>query len=318
MGDYSQFRLQGAPGWIAGPGGVAFHTAMGSVEDYLFSLAQQAVRARFASRSPADGLVQIGLERGMPRATQDTDGSYALRLINAWTTWQFAGTAYGVLRALYDAGYTSAVLCQYQKNYFQLDGNGNLIWGNLGGAGWREDAGSFWSRFTVILPAPLPSGWLAGGTTSVFHGGPGTGTVTVTGTPTSDIRVELLVSTAGAAGGGTAKFKYSLDGGATFSAATTLPNGAFAIPGTAWTATFSGTFTLNDAYSWAPTFNVPADGSSEALRVKGLVNTWKSAMATVSRYVIHTSGWIWGWPITATWGAPGRFWGGSSITTWTP
>ncbi|MFO7178980.1 MAG: DUF2586 family protein [Pseudomonadota bacterium] len=87
--------------------------------------------------------------------------------------------------------------------------------------------------------------------------GSSTGTITLSGTPLVSMRARVEIRTTGTLG--TGKFRYSLDGGYTFSADRTIPaGGTFTIPGTGVTATFvpgAGAvfFEAGDVHTWTST-----------------------------------------------------------------
>ncbi len=197
---------------------------------------------------------------------------------------------------------------------YSLDGSGNLVITSYPGASpyWSiTNNPASWSRFMVLFPQALPLAWLGTGTTTVLHGGSGAGTVSVTGNASSDVRVIVRITSTAAAG--TATYVVSTDNGTTWGASATVAS--FALAGL--TVTLAGALVSGDTYSFAPNFNVPSSGSPEATRIKAIVNAWSPVAMALSRYVIHTSGFIWGWPVTQTWGQTGRVWGGTT-TTWTP
>lgn len=146
------------------PTGQAFQGALGDVEDALIDRAKQAVKARFPLLAPPDALTAIGVERQMPQGPGESWTAYAARLQDAWNTWPWAGTAYGMLRAFWATGYTNVVLAQVRGgNQYTLDAGGNLVISS--GATWTPTyvGDPFWSRFDVIFPQPLPASWVAGG-----------------------------------------------------------------------------------------------------------------------------------------------------------
>lgn len=80
----------------------------------------------------------------------------------------------------------------------------------------------------------------AGSLGTVAHSGAGTSVVTATGTPLDDYEVEFLVVVAGTIGAAGITFKYSLDGGKTYSGVTALGTAAlFLIPNTGVTLNFA-------------------------------------------------------------------------------
>lgn len=87
--------------------------------------------------------------------------------------------------------------------------------------------------------------------------GSSTGTVTLAGAPYARFRGRVEIRTTG--GLGTARFRYSIDGGYTFSEELTVPaGGTYAIPGTNITATFvpgagPTNFESGDLHTWTST-----------------------------------------------------------------
>lgn len=325
----SSFYQQYEPGLahtpLSYPNGQAWLKAHAAVKDALAQQLRQAIKCRFPALALTDALVALGTERQIVRGVSETDSAYAQRVVGAWTAWPYAGTAYGILTQLAAIGY-NAVIPQVLGNAYSLDGNGNLVVTTLGGGGWFTDGVKFWSKFSVLLTYPLPSSWLAGGLTSIFHGGTGAPLVSASGVPTADIRVLVLITTGGPRGA--SQFSYSLDNGQTVAGSNITTVASFPIPGTPITLGFAGgTYVANDVFSFAPTFNVPADGSAESLRIKNVVNLWKPGHSTVSRYIVHTGGFVYGWPATNKYGLPATggtaggfpiYYGGGSATYWSP
>lgn len=153
-----------APTFLTGPAAQALLGGMGSVKDALADRAKMAAQVGMPLVAPADALAKIGVERSIPRGLTETDASYAARLQGAWQTWPFAGTAFGMLTAFFQTGYTNVVLAQPNGPFFySLDGNGNLVRPTR--PSWTPSyvGDPFWSRFDVIFPAPLPASWISGG-----------------------------------------------------------------------------------------------------------------------------------------------------------
>lgn len=323
------------------PYGFAWGRSLGLVKDFYMAQAKQAVFARFPSYSPADGLGAIGDERQIDQGIQEANSAYAQRVRTAWDAWYWGGTFYGMLKALSACGYT-AVAAQALKNAYSLDGNGNLVITPLAGNGWKMDATqAFWSKFTLMLVQPLPAWWLTGAWNATTHSGTGAGTVSISGTATKDYRILMYVTGSGVPGVGTCS--VSLDNGQTFANYTHLPGyapinnvliavGGFALVdgngnSTGLTMTFSGSFVAGDIYAITPVINVPGNGSNEQTRIKTITKRWQGAWTTLSRYVIHTSGFLYGWPQTDKYGLPvtggtpigsSIFYGNGSATYWSP
>ena len=97
-----------APSWLRDTdAGQAWLEEHGQALDDLVAEVKSAVKARMPTEAPADALPWIGQERQILRAPFDANESYAKRLEGAWDTWPFAGSAVGILLALYAQGYGS-------------------------------------------------------------------------------------------------------------------------------------------------------------------------------------------------------------------
>jgi hypothetical protein len=161
---YRAWRMSLVPTTHQRPTGQAFQGALGDVEDALIDRAKQAVKTRFPLLAPPDALTALGVERQMPQGPGESAAAYAARLQDAWSSWVWAGTPYGMLRAFWATGYTNVVLAQVRGGYqYTLDAGGNLVV-STGGTWTPTYVGDpFWSKFTIIFPTPLPASWVAGG-----------------------------------------------------------------------------------------------------------------------------------------------------------
>lgn len=159
---YADFLRTLQPSWLRDPEGIdALHFAKGDAKDHLVEAAKDAVTSRFTGKAPTDALRLIGEERGLPRASGESDAAFALRLRQAWSIWPFAGTPYGVLLALKTAGYGNyPALATGTGWYHQLDGAGALVTTkgvplDLGPPGWNT--------FVLYWPLPMLPAWVSGG-----------------------------------------------------------------------------------------------------------------------------------------------------------
>lgn len=132
--------------------------------DYIkTSDAPASVSTPDANSAPSDALARIGEERGLRRGIVEAEADFRRRLVAAWEIWQWAGTPYGILRALQLAGYPSAMIqCQTGKQY-QLGAGGTpddlLITDmatpvHLGGL-----PAELWSDIAVMIVEPWPERW---------------------------------------------------------------------------------------------------------------------------------------------------------------
>src|SRR6267142_201537 len=187
MTTYRQYRQSLVPTTMQRPVGQAFQGEIGDVEDAAMDRAKQSVKARFPLLAPPDALTAIGRERMIPQAPGESNASYAARLQDAWNTWPWAGTPFGVLRALYSSGYRNVVLAQVRGGVqYTLDNGGtNLLrWSN------RFNAISPWQTnqtYTLAVGVAAPDGSTSASTltATASQGGPFQNispTISVTGT----------------------------------------------------------------------------------------------------------------------------------------
>jgi hypothetical protein len=194
---YQQWAQAIQPTWMQTPLAAAWVGQVGAIKDWLIQNCKLGVLQRFPYFAAPDALAQIGIDRGILQSPTDTLTSYAQRLVNAWTAWQYAGTAFGLLTQLAAAGYTNVLIAQQNQWLFTLSGgalvaqkidafnNGTAAspvyfdrpyWlFDLGQAGALVPAGGSgtpnapadligwpqarrWARYQVIFLNPLPSG----------------------------------------------------------------------------------------------------------------------------------------------------------------
>lgn len=161
-----------APGWLQDPVGRAFLDAFGAEKDVLSGWANEAVKARMPGICPADAVGVLSAERGIDRALVETDASFRARVKAAWDIWQWAGTPYGLLLALYWAGYTPTdgkILLQVQngKQYALRDdfdpglhdAASALVISNMAAPVHLGGTPELWSEFAVLLVQPWPARW---------------------------------------------------------------------------------------------------------------------------------------------------------------
>lgn len=160
-----------APTFLTTPAAQALLGGMGGVKDALADRAKMAAQVGMPLVAPTDALPKLGVERSIPRGLTESDASYAQRLTGAWTTWPFAGTAFGLLTAFFQTGYTNVVLAQPNGGtFYTLDSGGNLVRDVRPSWTPTSVGDSFWSRFDVIFPSPLPPSWISGGVPSSSSG----------------------------------------------------------------------------------------------------------------------------------------------------
>lgn len=162
---FRELMAEISPPWLLTVSGRPFMEAIGEVKDGMLWRMFEAARLRFPTYGTADSLAAIGAERGIPRSVGESLASYAGRVRGAWASWVYAGTALGLLRALYDSGYTNVSLAIFNGRRYTLDGDRELVETVLDEGSWKfgtlDDA--FWSRFIVLFPEPLLARWVADG-----------------------------------------------------------------------------------------------------------------------------------------------------------
>lgn len=169
MGSYATFQIDAsqAPPWLLGPLGAAWLSAFGATKDSIVDRAKQSVKARFAGIAPSDALSTMGGERGILRGPTEGEASYRARIQNAWNSWGYAGTAWGLLYAFWIAGCPNVqIQTQGSAMRFQLVANptGNpqtdLLANylptpvHLGGS-----PSELASDIAVFILAPFPTWW---------------------------------------------------------------------------------------------------------------------------------------------------------------
>jgi len=191
---YNSWTPKQAPPPLAGPNGAAFFQRLGEMFDEQADRLRQGVLARNTTQGsvdangiygtpPSDALDAMGSDRGLPRGPAEViaggdspstiaskDAAYAARLQAAWDTWDYAGSHYGVLKALQIAGFTSpsGIIVQDNGRYSQITGSGgtvaDLTIGALaacvnrgGAAGWTFDFRTdFYAQFGLVYTS-MPS-----------------------------------------------------------------------------------------------------------------------------------------------------------------
>lgn len=162
---FRAYLLDISPPWLLTKSGAAFMAALGEVKDSILFRLREAARIRFLRFASDDALLKAGEERGIPRSAGEDSDTYRARLIGAWDAWKYAGTALGMLRALYDSGYPNVVLVIFNGKRYSLDAEKKLVVEDLPSGSWKfrtlED--TYWSLFDVLFIEPLPADWVANG-----------------------------------------------------------------------------------------------------------------------------------------------------------
>lgn len=269
------------------PYGQAISMAVAAVKDYLADRIELSIKSKFPlpGYAPTDALIQIGEERGIYANPGETDLAYAVRLLNAWLVWPYAGTNRGILRALYDAGYPNAGIVQQLGGWYTLDGNQNLLL--TPSPRWLFDSRS---------PLANPVAWLAGAT------------IVANGITVPSPKNGFFYVTAKGGVSGTSQPTWPTVVGEPISDGTVT----WQCKGRDFWSRFAVILFAPFPTAWGGT--PPVNGSSEQLRISALIKQWKSAHSTCVNIVVATAGALWGYhaPMTS------KTWGGATAwrTTW--
>jgi hypothetical protein len=132
--------------------GNAYWGAVGKVLDQQIARLKTGMKCRYpleaAALGMSDALDEIGKDRLLPRggttpgAGDESDSSYAARLVAAWETWAMAGQPRALLLALKVAGFpvhgtgplgtTGCMLVNHIGTIYGLDSSDNLITSTAG------------------------------------------------------------------------------------------------------------------------------------------------------------------------------------------
>lgn len=190
--------LQGLPiPWlVGGPNGHADVGSYGTVLDSKVALTKLAFKAGMPEKTPADGLDNIGHDRGLIQGGSiagpaESNTAFGTRLRGAWDVRPYDGAPLAILLQLYyTLGYTSVAYAQQNgvvytlttpptdpplTDYLVATDAGALTSPAAPSADrpeqkiiptgtpwWRfDDKTDFCSRFAIIFGTPLPASWVS-------------------------------------------------------------------------------------------------------------------------------------------------------------
>ncbi len=159
---FKDYLIGLGPTWLQRATWKKFLGEAGRAMDAAVISTKSGVKERFPDQAATDALNAMGGERQLPRAPGEADPTYAARLKDAWQTWYWGGTAFGLLRAFSTAGYATAKLEIVNGLQYQLGRSGQLEIFGLPSGSWLIDSDqSYWSKFQVVFCHPgLPTGWV--------------------------------------------------------------------------------------------------------------------------------------------------------------
>lgn len=94
------------PDFLKGKWGAKWIDGLGDHANDLTTWAKDGVKSKFPTIAPSGALMYLGSERGIERASEETDAEYRVRLWQAWDTWKWSGTDLGVYYGLESCGFT--------------------------------------------------------------------------------------------------------------------------------------------------------------------------------------------------------------------
>lgn len=176
---FEEYLPRSVPGWLRGPWGTKYFTAVGRRMDQVVQVLRDAATIKYPALAPVDALPYIATERGLPRGPSETEGAHRARLDDAWNLWAGdpiegggGGSPLGMLRELKVAGIpvgpTGATIVQQNGRWWRLDASDDLEFGDLMNCihrtdltgtvvsrpGWTFDGrDNFWSAFGIIFPS---------------------------------------------------------------------------------------------------------------------------------------------------------------------
>lgn len=145
-----------APRWLQEGDGELVWTSIGLVCDALVERVRQGVEARWPQYAPSDALGLIGRDRKIRRGRDETDASYAARLLQWLDDWKVAGNPFalmGQLRAYCGVDLRMRTV-DNSGNWYTVEADGSrsvlLAQGN-----WDWDSQpTKWARFWVVMYPP--------------------------------------------------------------------------------------------------------------------------------------------------------------------
>lgn len=155
---YSDYQFALQPPHLSGPWGEKWARSFGLLKDGLSRSFVYAVKARFVSVCPEDGLAYIGWERDLERGPSESASSYRIRLKNAWVDYEWMGTDKGIADNLAVLGITATIVRDRGKSWIRdtsLPYLGSYV--SLGATAFTHDSndpGDVWGRMWIIITDP--------------------------------------------------------------------------------------------------------------------------------------------------------------------
>ena len=167
MATPTQFRQSlniDVPSWLSNrvgkTVGFRFLWSLATTIDGIIEYAMQGAQARLPGAGVADALPFIGRDRGIIRGAEETDESYADRLVQWLDYWRGAGNAWVLIRALqaYLPLETRVKLVTRASFWYTLNADGTIEYTQASNWNWDslsnpERAGR-WSDFWIVIDPP--------------------------------------------------------------------------------------------------------------------------------------------------------------------
>lgn len=119
--DYSEWQVAASAAWQQqGPLGLAWNESFGWMKDVFASGMRLAVKVRFPQFAPSDALNSLGYTLQIDRLYAQNDQQFIAQQMNAWVSWQEAGTVPGMVNRLTELGLANVAVWEA---WYWSDGN---------------------------------------------------------------------------------------------------------------------------------------------------------------------------------------------------
>ena len=138
--EYREVQRDVSPPWLQNDTGLNWSEAFGTIKDGATYALKEGVQQKFCDYGQFASLLLQLQDRYLDEPYNESISITRNRIKNAWKTWGYAGTEYGIKMALQHAGYSFDSI--------------EIRTGSTPPAGWTTPHG--WWDFWVIIRPPLP------------------------------------------------------------------------------------------------------------------------------------------------------------------
>jgi Phage tail protein (Tail_P2_I) len=156
-GPFRRYQPRRAPAWLQDDNTRAWHQEFGGVKDKLLDRATEAIRTRVIALAAPDALSALAAERNLERYPLEPLETFRARIQGAWNTWEFAGTSFGLVRVLEQAGWRASVVEHFRFNppverWLDVAAPGD-VWEDVSNEVWPLEV---WAQFNVYVANIAP------------------------------------------------------------------------------------------------------------------------------------------------------------------